>query len=304
MENPIIVITGATASGKTAISLDVMPKFKAEAICADSMTIYKGMDIGTDKPTLDESCEKIGDHYQVRGIVHHLLNRFSPDEECNVSIFRDLVQYEADEIHSRGNIPFLVGGSLFYIDAFVYNYSLPSIGPDKDFRKKLEERTSEELWGELIELDPDAEWTVDKHNRRRVVRALEVCKKTGRPFTAQKSKKKLRDNTLYLVVDKDRKDLYHKINKRVDEMIDEGFVEEVRALYKKYDNNTAMQAAGYKQLVEYLEGKTTLKKAIEKTKKVHRNFAKRQLTWLKKNQDVILIKDAKEAEEKIKEFLK
>ncbi|MDD3480752.1 MAG: tRNA (adenosine(37)-N6)-dimethylallyltransferase MiaA [Patescibacteria group bacterium] len=303
MEKPIIVITGPTASGKTAISLSVMQKFPAEAICADSMTIYRGMDIGTDKPTLDESCEKVGDHYEIKGVRHHLLDRFDPDQECNVSVFRDLVQYEVDEIHKRGNIPFLVGGSLFYIDAFAYDYSIPKVEPDLKLRKELEARETEDLWTELVALDPDAEWTVDRKNKRRLVRALEVCLKSGKPFSEQKSKKKLKDNILYLAVACDREELYHKINKRVDVMFREGFVDEVRELYEKYDGNTAMQAAGYREIIEYLEGRNSLKKAIENTKRVHRNFAKRQLTWLRRNSDVIWIKNAAEAEKKIKTFL-
>lgn len=304
MEKPIIVITGATASGKTAISYDVMKKFSGEAICADSMTIYSGMDIGTDKPTLDKSCKIDADgHYIIHGIKHHMLDRFSPDEECNVSIFKDLLEHEVAQIHARGNIPFIVGGSLFYIDAFCYDYSLPPIAPDLKLRKKLESESPEELWKQLVELDPDAEWTVDPKNSRRVIRALEICLKTGKPFTGQKDKKTLKKNILYLVTDCEREELYKKINKRVNEMMNMGFLDEVKKLHKKYDHNTAMQATGYRQIIEYLDGKISLEKAIENTKRSHRNFAKRQLTWLKKNQDKVLIKDSEDANKKIESFL-
>jgi tRNA dimethylallyltransferase len=269
------------------------------------MTIYQGMDIGTDKPTLDPSTkvEKDG-HYIIKGVRHHMLDRFSPDEEFNVSIFKDMVEYEVSEIHKRGNIPFLIGGSLFYIDAFCYDYSLPLVVPDKKLREQLEQESSEELWEKLVKLDPDAEWTVDPKNRRRVIRALEVCLKTGKPFTTQKKRKKIKDNVLYLVTDGDRKGLYRKINKRVDEMMDMGLLEEVKSLFEKYDHNTAMQATGYRQIIEYLDGKISLDKAVENTKRSHRNFAKRQLTWLKKNQDKALIKNSKEAKQEIEKFLK
>ncbi len=305
MKKPIIVITGATASGKTAISHAVMNRFNGEAICADSMTVYTGMDIGTDKPTIDPTTKATEDgYYVIRGVKHHMLDRLTPDEEFNVSIFKNMVEHEVSEIHKRGNVPFLVGGSLFYIDAFCYDYSLPPVAPDEKLRKELEKKSSDELWGQLVELDPDAEWTIDPKNKRKVIRALEVCLKTGKPFSEQKSRKKLKKNILYLVVDCEREDLYKKINKRVNEMMNMGLLEEVKKLFGKYDHSTAMQATGYRQVIEYLEGKISLDKAIENTKRSHRNFAKRQLTWIKKNQDKICIKNYKEAELEIEKFLK
>lgn len=309
MQSPIIVITGATASGKTALSFDLARKYNGEIICADSMTIYKGMDIGTDKPTLliknkEERIKNKDGAYIINGVPHHLLDELNPDEEFNVAIFCERVQQKVDEIRGRGHVPFLVGGSLFYIDAFVYDYSLPPVEPDQKLRSELEEKTADELWEQLVELDPDAEWTVDRKNHRRVIRALEVCLKTGKPFTGQKSKKNLKEDVLYLVRDRDREDLYHQINKRVREMMDMGFLEEVEGLYKKYDHNTAMQASGYKQLIEYLDGEITLEKAVENTKRSHRNFAKRQLTWLKRNQDKILVNKLEEADKAISDFLR
>ena len=308
MQNPIIVITGATASGKTALSFDLAKKFGGEIICADSMTIYRGMDIGTDKPTTLIQNSKLKTQnsdggYTINGVVHHLLDELDPDEEFNVSIFCQKVEEKIAEIRSRGNVPFLVGGSLFYIDAFVYDYSLPPVVPDEGLRRELDKKPLDILWKQLVELDPDAEWTVDKNNRRRVVRALEVCLKTGKPFTGQKSKKNLKEDVLYLVVDRERDDLYKQINKRVDEMMELGFLDEVKELYKKYDHNTAMQASGYKQLTEYLDGKITLGGAIENTKQSHRNFAKRQLTWLKRNPDKVLVTDLGSAEKIVSKFL-
>lgn len=304
MKNPIIILTGPTASGKTALSFSLARSFKCEIICADSMTVYRGMDIGTDKPTLDKSTKKEGDHFLIRGIPHHLLDTFPPDEEFNVSIFKKLAERKIKEIASRGNIPMLVGGSTLYIDAVAYNYELPRVEPDLKLRARLEKKKTEELFAELVSLDPDCEWTVDRNNKRRIVRALEVVRATGKSFCSQKSKGSLPPNVLYLSVERDREKLYTDINHRVDEMLKSGFLEEVRELFTKYDHNTAMQAAGYKQLAEHLDGRMSLTDAIEKTKQVHRNFAKRQITWLTGNKDVYWVKNSAEAKKIIAKFLR
>ena len=328
MKNPIIVLTGPTASGKTSLSLDIAKKYNCEIICADSMTVYKGMDIGTDKPTL-RSCEASTSNNQpttnknnqisnfklqtsnsdngtvtISDIPHHLIDIVNPDEEFNVTDFVESATKTIEAIRSRGKIPLIVGGSVMYIDALVYAYQVPSTPPNLELREKLETESNEELFEQLCELDPDCEWTIDKHNKRRLIRALEVCMLTGEPFSEQKSKSELPENVLYLALDRDREELYARINSRVDEMYQQGFVEEVRDLLEKYDNNTSLQAAGYKQIVEYIDGKITLDEAIEKTKQVHRNYAKRQLTWLRKNPDVIWITGETDAEKAIGKFLK
>lgn len=300
MQKPIIVLTGPTASGKTSLALDVAKEYGGEIICADSMTVYRGMDIGTDKPVqLKVQNEKL----KVNSIPHHMIDILSPDEEFNVAIFKNLAEEKIKKIHSRGTIPFLVGGSTMYIDALVYSYNIPHSKPNLNLRKELEKKSNEDLFSQLIELDPDSEWTIDKNNKRRVIRALEVCIQTGAPFTKQKNKQDLPENVLYLALKRDRGELYKKINKRVDEMMAEGFLDEVKKLHKKYDLNTAMQATGYKQLVQYLEKEISLEEAVEKTKQSHRNYAKRQLTWLNRNKDVVWVNNKQEAKEKINEFL-
>lgn len=306
MKKPIVVITGPTASGKTALSLQIAKDLKGEIICADSMTVYRGMDIGTDKPTIltrNVTQNTKNNCYEINGICHHLLDIADPDEEFNVAEFQKTVKEIVAEIHARGNIPLLVGGSTMYIDAFVYGYEIPSAKPDYDLREKFESKTAEELFEDLIKIDPDAEWTVDRHNKRRVIRALEVSIKTGIPFTHQKKKNDLAENILYLAITRPREELYADINRRVDEMMEAGFLDEVKRLFKKYDHNTAMQAAGYKQLIKYLDGELTLSEAIEKTKQVHRNYAKRQMTWLNRNKDVVWVKSKNQAENIIKKFL-
>lgn len=302
---PVIVITGPTASGKTSLSFSVAKKFVGEVIAADSMTVYRGMNIGTDKPFWRKNYKKKGDIYIIEDILHHLIDIKDPDDELNVSIFKKLMEEKVIEIQNRRNIPFIVGGSLMYIDSLVYDYQFPEVEPDQKLRVQLEKNSNEKLYKKLLRLDPDAEWTIDKNNKRRLVRALEVTIKSSTPFSKQKLRKEiLPENILYLAISKGREELYEKINKRVDEMFEEGLVEEVRKLYKKYDSNTAMQAAGYRQIVEFLEGKITEKEAKEKTKQIHRNYAKRQLTWLRKNKDITWVKDAKEAERAIKTFLR
>jgi tRNA dimethylallyltransferase len=293
MNNPIIVLTGPTASGKSAISLEIAKKFDCEIICADSMTVYRGMDIGTDKPKENE----------MNGIPHHLLDIVNPDEEFNVAIFVEKVKEIIADIQSRGKIPFLVGGSVMYLDAFAYDYQMPEVAPNEALRASLDGKTAEELFKQLCECDPDCEWTVDRNNKRRIIRAIEVCQATGEPLASQKSKKSLPENIFYLAVDKDREELYSQIDKRVDVMFRLGFVDEVRTLHTQYDHNTAMQAAGYRQIIQFLDGEIDLDTAIAKTKQVHRNYAKRQLTWLRRNNDIHWVRNADEAKNLFNKFL-
>jgi len=294
MNNPIIVLTGPTASGKTAISLQIAKKYNCEIICADSMTVYRGMDIGTDKPLKED----------MNGIPHHLLDTVNPDEEFNAAIFCTKVKELVEDIHARGNVPMLVGGSVMYLDAYIYDYQMPEIAPDEELRKKLEEKSAEELFTQLCDCDPDCEWTVDRHNKRRIIRAIEICTTSGKPLASQRKKMPFPHNLLYMAVDRERAALYAQIDKRVDEMFRHGFVDEVRALHSMYDHNTAMQAAGYRQIIQCLDGEIDLETAMAKTKQVHRNYAKRQLTWLRNNKDIMWFKDTAEAENAISNFLK
>ncbi len=304
MKKPIIVLTGPTASGKTALSFDLARKFNVEIICADSMTVYRGMDIGTDKPTLGKEVKKNGNEFEIDGVIHHLIDVKNPDEEMNVAIFKAMAKTAIQKIQQKNKIPLIVGGSTLYIDALVYDFQMPEVKPDPELRAELEQKSNEDLFQQLVKLDPDCEWTIDKNNKRRLIRALEVVLETGQPFCASRSRAKLPKNVLYLALKRDREWLYNRIDQRVDEMIESGFLEEVKKLYQKYDHNTAMQAAGYKQLTEYLDEKLTLDEAVEKTKQVHRNFAKRQMTWLKRNKDIEWIENQEQAEKLVENFFK
>jgi len=241
--------------------------------------------------------------YIINGIPHHMIDILDPDEEFNAAIFKDIAKRKVEEIHRKGHIALLVGGSVMYIDAFIYDFQMPRVAPDPALRKELENKSKEELFEKLVKLDPDAEWTIDRNNKRRIMRALEIVLATKKPLASQKSKFLLPKNVLYLAVSKDREKLYEGINRRVDEMVKAGFGKEVKSLFKRYNHKTAMQAAGYKQFTNYIEGQCSLHDAIEKTKQIHRNFAKRQLTWLRKNKDVIWVKTVKEAQSEIERFL-
>lgn len=305
MKLPIIVLSGPTASGKTAMSFELAKKFNGEIVAVDSMTVYRGLDIGTDKPTATEaSVVKNSDGtYQINGVIHHLFDVIEPNDEMNAAILKDRIKIAVEKIWSGGKIPFLVGGSALYLDTFVYNYQMPEVKPNEDLRRELDQKTCEELFKELVELDPDCEWTIDRNNKRRIIRALEVVKITGQSFCSHQAKSSKPDNILYLAVNKDREELYAKINKRVDEMMKSGFLEEVKALQNNYPGSIALQAAGYKQLADYLEGKVNFDEAVGKTKQIHRNFAKRQMTWFKKNSDINWVENRQEAERLIKDFL-
>ncbi len=291
---PVIVITGPTASGKTAISLEIARKLgNVEVICADSTTVYHGLDIGTDKPKTNE----------ILGIPHHLLDIVNPDEEFNVAIFCELANKLIAVIHDRGNIPFIVGGAVLYIDALVYGFEIPEVKPNPSLREKLEAKSAEELYKQLCNYDTECEWTVDKHNKRRLIREIEVFEATGKPLSAQKNRQELPSNVLYLAVNRDRTELYNSIDKRVDAMFLSGLVEEVKSLHRIYEHSTALNSAGYKQVIQCLDGEITLDEAKDKTKQAHRNYAKRQLTWLRKNPDITWIESAQEAESAVVNFL-
>ena len=293
MNNPIIVLTGPTASGKTALSIEIAKKYGCEIVCADSMTVYRDMDIGTAKITLEE----------MHSIPHHMIDIISPDEEFNAAIFCEKAKELVDQIRTRDKIPLFVGGSVMYLDAYIYDYQMPEVVPNTKLRLELIGKTEEELFKQLCSCDPDCEWTVDRHNKRRLIRAIEICTSTGKPLADKRTKMPFPDNVLYLALDVDREKLYTNIDKRVDDMFRQGFVDEVRNLHNVYDHNIAMQAAGYRQVIQFLDGEIDLETAVQKTKQVHRNFAKRQLTWLRRNDDIQWIKNTEEAEGIINKFL-
>ena len=281
----VIVICGPTASGKTALSIELAKKINGEIVSCDSMQIYKEMDIGTAKPTLEE----------MQGIKHYMIGIISPNERYSVADYKKDAKMAIREILNKGKVPIVVGGTGLYIDSLIYEIEYQNIEFDKEYREYLEkevkEKGLEELYNEAKEIDPEAIEKISKNDKKRILRILEIYHATGENKTEQEKKSRLKeveyDYKVY-ALNMDREKLYDRINKRVDKMIEEGLIQEVEKIYKKYnDFPTAMQGLGYKEVVEYLEGKLTKEEMIEKIKQETRRYAKRQLTWFRKNKQTI-----------------
>lgn len=292
MENnkpTLIILTGPTAVGKTELSIRLAKEINGEIISADSMQVYRGMDIGTAKITDDEK----------QGVSHHLLDCFDPDEEFNVAIFQEMAKKAIAEIHSRGHIPILTGGTAFYIQALLYGIDFNEEEHDDRYRNSLyeigaTEEGKQQLHQMLTECDPEYAVSVHFNNMKRVVRALEYHHYTGRKFSEyneQQRQKQAAYQFCYFVLNDERAHLYERINKRVDIMIKTGLENEVHQLLEKgyTPDLVSMQGVGYKELLSYFDGKETLEDAIETIKKNTRHFAKRQLTWFRKEENVIWV---------------
>jgi len=279
---PLLVLLGPTAAGKTAVAIRVAKLLDGEIISADSMQVYRHLDIGTAKPTAAER----------EGVPHHLLDIVEPDEEFNVARFQAEVKRIIPAIVARGHLPMLVGGTGLYIRAVVDNYDFSPGGPDPDLRHRLKERAAREgaaaLHAELARVDPAAATRIQPTDVRRLIRALEVRELTGRPIS-ERGKGPPLYRSLQIGLTRDRARLYAAIDARVDEMIKRGLVEEARWLLAQGYPPTlpAFQALGYKELVPYLKGEATLAEACRILKRETRHFAKRQLTWFRRDKRII-----------------
>ena len=295
MDKPIIIIAGPTASGKTSLAITLAKKFNGEIVNADSRSIYREMDIATSKPTAEER----------KQIPHHLVDVISPNEPFSLSDYKQLAIKAISNIHARDKIPFFVGGTGLYLDAVVYDYSLTNVESDFTLRKKLETIDIEVLAAELKSIDPATYQSIDLNNKRRLIRAIEVSKMSKVSYISLQSKKQKPSNMLYLVLDVPRNVLYEKINQRIDMWHDNGLIDETEKLNAKYSASlSSMSAIGYREITEYLNHNISLIEALEIMKKRTRNYAKRQLTWFRKNPDVVYISKSQEAVEIIKTFLK
>ena len=281
----VIVICGPTASGKTALSIELAKKIDGEIVSCDSMQIYKEMDIGTAKPTIEE----------MQGIKHYMIGIISPNERYSVADYKKDAKRAIKEILEKGKVPIVVGGTGLYIDSLIYEIEYQDIEFDKEYREHLEkevkEKGLEELYNVAKEIDPEAIEKISKNDKKRILRILEIYHATGENKTEQERKSRQKeveyDYKVY-ALNMDREKLYDRINKRVDKMIEDGLIQEVEKIYKKYnDFPTAMQGLGYKEVVEYLEGKLLKEEMIEKIKQETRRYAKRQLTWFRKNKETI-----------------
>lgn len=288
MKKPLVILTGPTAVGKTALSIGLAKAIGGEIISADSMQVYKGMDIGSAKI-------KPG---QMGGIKHHLIDILSPEDEFNVMVFQNRCKKAMEEIYAAGHIPILTGGTGFYIQAVLYEIDFTKEN-DSEVRTKLEALANTPggavmLYERLQEVDPVSAQIIHANNVKRVIRALEYFELNGSPISQHNEVERQKEsayNSAYFVLNDLRERLYERIDQRVDEMFSEGLIKEVELLRDKgyHRSMVSMQGLGYKEVLDYLDGRISLEEAIYLIKRDTRHFAKRQLTWFRREKDVIWV---------------
>jgi tRNA dimethylallyltransferase len=290
---PLIVILGPTASGKSNLAIKLAKKFNGEIVSADSRQIYQEMDIGTAKITKEE----------MAGIPHYLIDIIKPNQEFTLAQFKKKAVKIIKDIQKRGKLPFLVGGTGLYIQAVVDNLQIPEVKPNKELRANLEKQTNQELYDQLKKLDPKALEVIDINNKRRMIRALEVCLTTKKPFSQQKQKGAPLFNILQIGLKPDKETLKKRIYQRTEKMLKAGLIEEVKKLVKKYSPNLpSMSGIGYQEIIQYLQGKITLEQAKELIKVHTRQYAHRQIIWFKRDQRIYWIKNYSEAKKLVKKL--
>ena len=282
----LIILTGPTAAGKTDLSVRLAQMCGGEVISADSMQVYRRMNIGTAKASREE----------MQGIPHHLIDICEPWEDYNVVRFREQAKTAADEIRSRGHVPIVVGGTGFYIQALLYDIDFEEEPEENTLRAELLKEAAEEggarrLHESLLAFDPDSYAAIPEGNVRRVVRAVEFYRNNGYPISEHNRRMREKPaafSSLYYVLTREREELYRRIDSRVDRMMEQGLVGEVRGLLEEGIPRTAvsMQGLGYRQTADYLAGEISLQEAQERIKTETRHFAKRQLTWFRRERDV------------------
>lgn len=284
-KNKVIVICGPTASGKTALSIELAKQINGEIVSGDSMQIYKDMNIGTAKPTTEE----------MQGIKHYLIGYVSPEERYSVADYKKDAKRAIKEIIEKGKMPIVVGGTGLYLDSLIYEIEYQDIKLDEAYRNQLEKEVQEKGLEALYErakmIDPKAIEKISATDKKRILRILEIYHATGKTKTEQEiesRKKEVEYDYKVYALNWDREKLYDRINKRVDIMIEQGLIQEVEEILQKYQKfPTAMQGLGYKEVVDYLNGIYTKEEMVEKIKMETRRYAKRQLTWFRKNKQTI-----------------
>jgi tRNA dimethylallyltransferase len=294
----IVVVVGPTASGKTSLGISLAEQFHGEVVCADSRQIYRGMDIGTAKPSPVE----------MNGVPHHVVNVVNPNQEYSVADYKVAATAAIKDVLKRNHVPIMVGGTGLYIKTVVENLDLPQIKSDPALRAQIEKEIEASglaaAFERLVALDPDAANVVDAKNPRRVVRALEVALITGEPFTAQRKKNEPLWDSLTIGIELPLDQLREKINLRIDLMIQDGLVQEVIDLTKKYGNEQlAFEAIGYREIIDFLNDKISLQEATDLIKMNTWHYAKRQLTWFKKDKTVHWVNNKEEAVALVENFL-
>ena len=288
MKPNLIILTGPTAVGKSALSVKLAEALNGEIISADSMQVYRGMDIGSAKITKEEQ----------KGIPHYLIDELKPCEEFNVVLFQKLAKFYLKQIYEKGKVPIIVGGTGFYIQSVLYDIDFEETEQETDYRKELQElaqkKGNEFLHEMLQKVDPKAAEQIHANNSKRVIRALEYHHLTGQPISEhneQEREKEAAYNACYFVLNDVREKIYDRINLRIDEMLKDGLIQEVQILKEQgcTKDMVSMQGLGYKEILAYLNGECTLEEAVYILKRDTRHFAKRQLTWFKRERDVIWI---------------
>ena len=291
-KKPMIILSGPTAVGKTALSIELAKRVNGAIISADSMQVYKYMDIGSAKIMPEE----------MDGVKHYLIDELLPEEEFNIVRFQSMAKTALEEIYANGQIPIIAGGTGFYIQALLYDIDFNHQDADEAYRKELEEYANtygnDALHIRLKEIDPVSAEKIHANNVKRVIRALEYYKLTGKPISEHNETEQQKEspyNFVYFVLTDDRANLYHRIEKRVDIMMQQGLLAEVQKLKEMgyHRQMVSMQGLGYKEILDYLDGKCTLEEAVDTIKLETRHFAKRQLTWFRRERDVCWLDKSK-----------
>lgn len=293
----VIVICGPTASGKTALSIELAKRMNGEIVSADSMQIYQDMNIGSAKVTKEE----------MQGIKHYLIDCVSPEQRYSVANFKLDAKQAIEEILAQGKTPIVVGGTGLYIDSLIYEIEYNDIKINEKYRKQLEQIKEEQglevLYQKALKIDPHAMEKISLNDSKRIMRVLEIYEATGKTKSQQEAESRLKEvpyDYKVFAITMDREKLYDRINKRVDIMIEKGLIQEVEQLLKKYKTfPTAMQGLGYKEVKQYLDKALTKEEMIDKIKQESRRYAKRQLTWFRKNKETIWINGLDSIEENI-----
>lgn len=284
----VIVICGPTASGKTALSIELAKRINGEVVSADSMQIYDEMSIGTAKP----------DEEEMQGIKHYLIGNVSPTTRYSVSDYKSDAMNAIEEIINKNKMPIVVGGTGLYVNSLIYGIDYPEVKTDLEYREELEKIAKKDglkhLYEKAMQIDPEAAKNISENDKKRIIRILEIYKETGKTKTQleiESRKNGVPYDYRVFAINMPRKILYDRINRRVDIMIERGLIDEVKQLYEKYGEElrTAVQGIGYKEVIDYLNGVYSKEEMVEKIKMETRRYAKRQLTWFRKIQDIIWI---------------
>lgn len=295
----IIVIVGPTASGKSALAVEIAQKFNGEIVSADSRQVYRGMDIGTAKPSKKE----------MTAVRHHLIDIKEPSQDYSAGQYKKDAIRAINKIIKLGKLPIIAGGTGLYVDAVVKNLEFPEVKENKKLRKQLEKEIKEKgldfVFQKLVSLDPEAAYIVDPKNSRRIIRALEIALASGKPFSSQRKAGKPLFNVLEIGINVPPDKLKERITRRIEQMVENGLVDEVSNLVKEFGSNCkAFDAIGYREIIDYLKGKINLVEAIGRMDKDTRHYARRQMTWFKRNKEIEWVNRNGDALNLVRIFLK